>query len=180
MHQLALFFDTETTGLIENMTTPEKKQPEIIEFYGALIDMDTGEMIDEIDELIKPTRPASEEITKITGITNEMLEGRPSFRALSGRIKSLIEKAPAVVAHNLSFDMEMVDVEMNRLGDRIAWPRLRICTVEQTIHLKGFRLNLTALHEHLFGERFPEAHRAKNDVLALIRCALELRKRDEI
>ncbi len=52
-----------------------------------------------------------------------------------------------------------------------------ICTVESTEHIKGFRLTLTKLHEHLFGEAFPSAHRAENDVRPLTRCFIELYNR---
>jgi hypothetical protein len=59
----------------------------------------------------------------------------------------------------------------------VKWPR-RICTVEQTQHIKGFRLNLSGLHEFLFGEKFSGAHRAKVDVAALVRCSSEMFKRE--
>lgn len=41
-------------------------------------------------------------------------------------------------------------------------------------------MSLTNLHIELFGMTFPEAHRAKQDVLALIRCASEMRRREWI
>jgi hypothetical protein len=33
---------------------------------------------------------------------------------------------------------------------------------------------MSALHQHLFGEPFEGAHRAKQDTLALLRCCVEL------
>jgi hypothetical protein len=39
------------------------------------------------------------------------------------------------------------------------------------------RLTLSNLHEHLFGEKFKDAHRARSDVMALVRVARELRRR---
>lgn len=172
----AFIFDTETTGLIENRTLPLDKQPEIIEFYGALVNMDTGEIIEEIDTLITPKGPVSKEITKITGITPAMVENKQPFGIHTYRIECLIEASDAVIAHNLSFDMEMVDIEFSRMNLKVPWPRRRICTVEATVHLKGFRLNLSGLHQHLFGEPFSGAHRAKVDVDALTRCSLQLFK----
>lgn len=176
----AFVFDTETSGLIDTHRIPLNKQPSIIEFYGATIDPLSEDQFSEIDLLIKPPKEISEEITKITGITNEMLKDAPAFGFVADRIKSQIEAADVVIAHNLSFDMEITDLEFERLGAKVNWPKSRICTVEQTIHLKGHRLNLMGLHELLFKSRFEEAHRARNDVAALIRCVVELYRRGEL
>ena len=35
----AFIFDTETTGLVKNRTIKLDDQPEVIEFYGALVDL---------------------------------------------------------------------------------------------------------------------------------------------
>lgn len=175
-----LIFDTETTGLIDCHSMPLDKQPEVIELAATLIDLDTGETSRQIDHLFKPRHPASEEITRITGITNTMLAGALPFEAEAAMLKATIETADAVLAHNLSFDTEMLDFEYERLDKRLEWPALRICTVEQTVHLMGYRLSLTALHDLLFKEPFPEAHRARTDVTALLRCATELRRRGDI
>lgn len=174
----AIIFDTETTGLIDNGTAKLEKQPEVIEFYACVADLKTGKIAQELDLLIKPQREISAEITKITGITPAMVEGAPAFGAVSDRVKAILNvaTAPLAIAHNASFDKEMLDIEFKRLGGWIAWPRL-ICTVEQTVHLKGFRLSLSNLHELLFNEPFTGAHRAKVDVAALTRCCVELFKR---
>jgi DNA polymerase III alpha subunit (gram-positive type) len=179
LHDLAFLFDTETTGLIFNRTLPLDKQPEIIEFYGCLADLVTGKVFAEIDTLVLPSSPIPAEATNANGITNEMVKGAPQFRKVAPQIKAMIEQAPLIIAHNLSFDVEMVEIDMERVGLKIAWPR-KLCTVEQTLHLKGFRLSLSALHEYLFGEAFSGAHRAKVDVEAMLRCCVELKKRDII
>jgi DNA polymerase-3 subunit epsilon len=175
----AFLFDTETTGLVENHTLPLSKLPEIVEFYGCMASLETGEIEAEIDTLIKPKTPIPIEVSKKNGITNEMLETAAPFAFTAPDIKRMIEEAQIVMAHNLSFDMEMVDIEFERLGGKIAWPR-PLCTIEATVHLTGKRLILTAVIEHLFGKGFPKAHRAKNDVMAMLACAVELRKRGEI
>lgn len=173
-----LIFDTETTGLIENRTVKIDKLPEVIEFYGCVVDLETGEIERELDTLVSPKGPITDEITKITTIDAETVKGAPDFASVAPKIKELIQGSNIIIAHNLSFDIEMVDIEFDRLGDRIEWPGEKICTVEQTVHLKGFRLSLSALHEHLFGEAFAGAHRAKVDVMALVRVCVELYKRD--
>jgi DNA polymerase-3 subunit alpha len=41
-------------------------------------------------------------------------------------------------------------------------------------------MKLADLHEFLFGEGFEDAHRAKSDVMATVRCFIELCKRGDI
>jgi len=175
----ALIFDTETTGLISNRTVRLDRQPHIIEFYGCIADLKTGEIERELDILIKPPVEISAEITKITTITNDLVRDSLPFSAHAADIKSLIESAPLVIAHNMAFDREMVEIEMERAGLTVAWPQI-LCTVEQTLHMRGFRLTLSALHERLLGAPFSGAHRAKVDVAALLRCCVKLHEKGDL
>jgi len=175
----ALLFDTETTGLIENRTVKNDKLPELIEFYGCTWDLAKDKKINELDQLVRPSSPEAitELITSITGLKWEDVKDAPTFKDVASKIIKLIEASPIVIGHNLSFDIEMIDIEAERCGLKVNWPKIRICTVEQTVHLKGHRLNLSGLHELLFGEKFEGAHRAKVDVMALKRCCVELIKK---
>ena len=174
-----LVIDTETTGLIENMSTRFDHQPEVIEFCGIIIN-DKGNIIDVFDQLIKPTAPITAEITGMNNITNEMVAKSPSFAEVAAPIRDLIEAANFVIAHNAAFDRDMLDLEFARQQlTKIAWPRL-ICTVEATLHFKGYRLTLSDLYEYLFKEKFAGAHRAKVDTEALVRIVKELKKRGEL
>lgn len=189
---IALLLDTETTGLIENRSMASDRWPEIIEFYGLLADLrGRGRKKKDLHRMIRPQRLLQEEtirtatgrkkrgITEITGISNEMLAGAPSFAEVADDVIGFVEKAPLVIAHNASFDKEMLDMEAERLGRKIAWPPV-LCSIEQSIHYKGYRLNLADLHEHLFGEKFSGAHRAEADVGALMRCCVEMHRRGDI
>jgi DNA polymerase III epsilon subunit family exonuclease len=170
-----MIFDTETTGLIDNSVTQIDLLPEIIEFYGC-----RGRADAELDLLIKPAKRLPQIITKITGLEDEDLVDKPCFAEVADEIRAFIEGSDEIVAHNASFDMEIVDIEFRRLGQTITWPKKIVCTVEQTVHLKGRRMSLTNLYEYLFGEAFPDAHRARHDVAALTRCYDELILREEI
>lgn len=185
---LALVFDCETTGLIDNRSIGLDKLPEIIEFCGIMVDLNTGEQKSVVDMLIKPTRwegraigrrGSEKTVTQITGITWDMLKDVPTFIECAGTIIGAIIHAPLVIAHNASFDKEMIDIECERAGLKVNWPPL-VCTIEQTIYQRGVRMNLTTLHEWLFNEKFSGAHRARGDVEALVRCCVELRKRGEL
>jgi DNA polymerase III alpha subunit (gram-positive type) len=171
----AVVFDTETTDLIHNKTLRLARQPYVIEFYAEEIDLDTGEVKQEFEALFRPPFALHKDTIKLTGITDEMLVDKGAFDLAAIRF---LESADLLIAHNLSFDKDMIEVEALRLGHNMKWP-FGLCTVEQTIGIKGTRLKLEQLYKELFNETF-KAHRARNDVKALSRCAVELRKREMI
>jgi DNA polymerase III alpha subunit (gram-positive type) len=169
-----LALDCETSGLILNRILPLAKQPEVLDLYMADVDLATGEIIDDWDQLFHPTLQWSEEAEKVHGITQEMVRDCLTFDRYAEGIKKILEeRCPNVIAHNAAFDVEILDIAFERVGMHIHFPRI-ICSVEQTMHLKGYRLSLQELHETLFGAKFKEAHRAKSDTQALIRCAVKL------
>lgn len=172
----AVLFDTETTGLISNRTLPLSKQPSIIEFYGCFADLEKRKIQHDFSCLIKPPKPIDEEITKITTITNDDLKDMETIEFVGDSIFKYLQDAPILIAHNATFDKEMIELEAERLGRKIKWPKI-ICTIEQTIAMKGYRLSLNELHQTLFGAPFAGAHRAKVDVQALLKCCVELYKR---
>jgi DNA polymerase III epsilon subunit-like protein len=174
---LAICLDTETTDLSPNRTMRDDRRPRIIEFYGCLVDLDCDQPpLEELELLIDPLIPLPEKIVKITHIAPEMLLGKPCFKDVAVQIRNFLQDAPLIIAHNASFDKEVLDIELERARVPIKWPPV-LCTVEETIFLKGMRLTLSNLHEHLFGEKFKDAHRARSDVMALVRVARELRRR---
>ena len=176
---MILVFDTETTGLVANHTVRMDKQPEVIEFAGVMINPGSGEIVEEFETLIKPKYPIEERITKITGLTDDSVRLAPSFAKVALTSRKMIEDSVAVFAHNASFDCEMLDLEFERLKQTVEWP-LKICTVEQTVHIKGHRMTLGMLHAHLFGLQHVDAHRAMADVKALARCVVEMMRKEMI
>lgn len=174
---IATIFDTETTNLIDNHVIKLSRQPHVIEFYGCSVDLVTGQVHRELEHLIRPPdeRDINLEVsTKSHGITWDMVRDKPRFAEVAEEIFSLVSSNETILAHNLSFDMEILDLEAERLGKKIAWPGKRICTLEQTTWLRGQWLSLTDLHEYLFSTKFDGTHRAKNDVTALVRCCVSL------
>ena len=177
---IATIFDTETTALIDNHVIAIDRQPHVIEFYGCHVDLRTGQIHRELEHLIRPPNPKSidEEVAKKShNITWDLVKDKPRFSDLADEIIAFLEARGMVVAHNLAFDKEMMDVEAERLGRKIDWPMRQCCTVEQTTWLKGSWLSLSDLHEYLFAMKFDGAHRAKNDTMALVKCCVELHSR---
>jgi len=177
MSEKIVLFDNETTGLLMPDPAPLAQQPSIIEFYGVALNADY-EIISEFETFIKPPGPISEKITEITGITNDMLEDAPNFAEVVGDISDLFHGSTELVAHNASFDVGMLMVELTRLHrvNKFPWPVRHTCTVERSMSLRGRRLRLGQLHEIATGQPLANAHRAKSDVFGLVRCFHWLRE----
>ncbi len=103
-------FDIETTGL-------DKKSDAIIEI-GA-VKMKNGEIIDKFDVFVDPERFISYDITKLTGITNEMVTGQPTIDSALIKFKEFIGES-ILVAHNASFDMGFIRCNAARHGIKIS------------------------------------------------------------
>ena len=175
-----LVFDCESTGLIKNSIMAADKQPRLIEIT-MIAWNDTNDAVFDIDGKFNPGIPIPPAVTRVTGITDAMVQDKPPFNGESAAfIREMIESADVVAAHNLSFDKLIVDSEFERANERKPnWPR-GVCTVEATEHFNGFRMKLDQLHYMLFGTYIEGAHRSKADVEALLRCYRELIRRGEI
>lgn len=174
-----LVFDTETTGLLLPSSAALNDQPRIIEF--ALREVicqyheDTGEPKStsagkEHVWLINPGQSLSAEITKITGLTDADLEGKPSFGEVLPEIINVFLGAHGLIAHNMPFDMGMLTNELKLLGREFAfpYPPKQLCTVSSSLHLKGHRMRMVELYEHCLGKPLAQTHRALDDVNALV------------
>jgi DNA polymerase III epsilon subunit-like protein len=172
-----IIWDTETTGLLETTRDPDK-QPCIIEIFCLKLDEQTLEEVDTYTTFLNPKRSITPKITKITGITDKDVATAPTFPRIYPTLCEFFLGERTMVAHNLTFDRDILHYELVRIKkDRcFPWPYNQICTVEETMHIKGHRLKLMDLYEHCFGERFDNAHRAEDDVRALARVFKHLRK----
>lgn len=166
-----LLFDTETTGLLKPSPAKLELQPYIIELYACVIDEDFN-MLREFESFFSVDFKLDDIITKITGIKDETLIGKPTFRSKYTELAKFFTGVDAMVAHNLEFDKGMLGNELLRCDKlmQFPWPRHHICTVEKSMPVRGYRLSLAKLHQEITGKGFADAHRAKNDVYALVRC----------
>jgi len=170
-------FDTETTGLLKPRAAGIESQPYITEIYVVQIDEDFN-IIKEVNSYINIPVPVPDFITRITGIKDSDLVGAPTFEELLPVLKDIFEGSTEMVAHNLSFDKSMVGNQVIRAGIKeFPFPKIETCTVIKSMCLEQRRISLTRLHELLLGKGFPNAHRAKSDVQALVRCYHQMRER---
>lgn len=167
---MIVFYDTETTGLLKPAANDIKHQPHIIEICVMKFDDDMNHL-ETFESFIKPPMAISDEITKITKITNEDLKDAPNFASIYPALCDIFLGSRRMVAHNLGFDRSMLANELVRIDRliRFPWAIEHVCTVERSMSYEGRRLNLTKLHKLATGKETIEgAHRAKTDVLALV------------
>lgn len=159
--------DWETTGLPFHFRGDLDRQPRAIEFAGIITDGET--IFNRLEFICNPGIAIEEIITKITGLTNADLEDKPKFSTFIPDLAEFFSEADAVVSHNLSFDKGIASFDLERLDltlESIKWPKLELCTVEQTMPIFGRRMKLIELHKHYFGE-YEQKHRAMDDVMVL-------------
>lgn len=165
-----LIYDTETTGLLKPGIADLSSQPKIIEFALVELDDDYNE-VGAWSWLINPGEPITEEITKITGLTDNDLVGKPSFIQVLPEIEDVFLGAHRLMAHNLPFDMGMLTNELKRVGREYAfpYPPNQLCTVQLASELIfGRRARMTELYEKTLGKKLEQTHRALDDVRALV------------
>jgi len=177
-----IIFDTETTGLLKSSIVDLDQQPKIIEFAAIKLNDQTLEEVDRIEFLVNPGYSLPKEIIKITGLNDSDLVDAKPFTDYYEPLVHFFLGEKYLIAHNVSFDVGMLTTELSRMGrlTQFPWPPIQICTVNKTMKIKGYRLKLSILYSHLFGEDFKEAHRAMNDVMALVRCVKTLIKNGDL
>lgn len=109
--------DIETTG-------GRAASDKIIEI--AIYVYDGEKIIDSFQSLINPGVPVPPFISRLTGITDEMLRDAPYFYEVARRIVEITE-GRIFVAHNVRFDYSFVKKEFNDLGYN--FQRKTLCTV---------------------------------------------------
>lgn len=162
-----ILFDTETTGLVKPYASPLKDQPRIIEFAAVkLSNKKPYKEIDSIEFLLNPDGPLPEIITKITGLTDEDLKGVDSFPAHYAELVEFFIGERYLIAHNIKFDVDLLRFDLARMDKafEFPWPPNHICTVVNSMSVKGHRLKQEQLLQHITKEHKPGVHRAMADV----------------
>ena len=174
MSKFVLVFDTETTGLTLHPEAPLAKQPKIIELGAALLN-ERGEVVETLSQLLHPGEDITDEITRITGITNGDLVGAPTFKDALPQLRHIFSQAFAVFAHNLPFDRAMIRNDLARIDCLdFPWPAQEYCTVGLHKDQWGRNPKLTELYELTLNKPLPQTHRALDDVMALVEVVVAL------
>ena len=160
-------FDLETTGLVKAKGIDIAHQPHITEIYAMQID-EKGNIQKELETYVKPPIPIPDFITKITSINDQTVMNAPIFLEVYKKVIDVFFSSHTVVAHNLSFDEQVLIFELQRIGKEyhFPYPPIKFCTIEQSMYIKGHRLKNGELYKIATGRVLEGAHKAKNDVMA--------------
>lgn len=157
-----IVFDLETTGL-------SPRTCEIIEIAAILVS--GGQQKESFHTYVKPSEPVPYEITKLTGITDDMVRDAPSQQEAVQAFFDFMGDRP-LCAHNANFDVSFLRAACEKFG--IEKEFCSIDTVEMARvllpHLKRHKLNIIA--EDL-GLTF-QHHRASDDTAVLAQIYLHL------
>ncbi|MDE5943514.1 MAG: ribonuclease H-like domain-containing protein, partial [Clostridia bacterium] len=162
-------FDLETTGL--NSAPTSGNMDRIIEIGGyKIID---GVISESFSTFINPQKKLSEEIVKLTGITEEMVAPAPTYEEVMPDFFKFCEGS-VLVGHNIAgFDFKFVDYYCAKLG--YMFERKLIDTIplsQELLFLSNYKLNTVA---DKFGITFNH-HRAVDDALVTAKIFIELIK----
>ena len=153
-----LVLDTETTGL-----NPARDKVVELALLRVTVDLGTGQPVGAVqvyDGLEDPGMPMPEEITVITGITDEMLRGQSLDEA---RVLALLDGADLVLAHNAGFDRPFVEARLPQFA-ALNWA-CSFADIDWKLAGRG-SAKLTSLAGEL--GLFYDAHRAEMDCHALL------------
>lgn len=169
-----IFFDTETTGLLEAIPPPR-----VVEFGAYDPDRD-----EEFGTLIDPEMPIPPGATAINHIDDNMVKGKPTFRPVFQQFVQWVEQPVKVIkngvttsvkpiilliAHNVRFDKAMLKLETDRTGLTIPSDWIFRCTlVVAQCNVMGIPKPRT-LQAMRYGWDIPEdgAHTAAGDTRVL-------------
>lgn len=159
---------------IETTERSPLKGGRIIEL--AALKIKDGKPVAEFQTLINPKQKISKKITEITGITNEDVEGKPTYGQVLPYFKEFIGDA-VIVAHNARFDWHTFllfyfkNVGIHPTNDVIdSLAMFRRCMPNSPKH--SLDVMCETCKVSLKGH-----HRALNDVYATAKCFLIMKRR---
>lgn len=109
--------DVETTGGVKGPA----RLTEI-----AIFRHDGQQVVDSFHSLLNPGCPIPPFIRHLTGISDEMVQDAPTFAEVASEVLRITEDA-IFVAHNVGFDFNFIQKELNWLG--YDYFRRTLCTV---------------------------------------------------
>ncbi len=154
--QTVIVLDLETTGL----SPYTSKITEI-----AALKVKDGAVLDSFQTLVNPEIPVPRFITRLTGITNEMVADKPKIQDVLPQLKDFLEDY-RIVGHNVRFDYNFLDYNFKKhFGESL--PNSTVCTAKLARRilpdLPNKKLGTVAEYYDVVNR---QAHRAMADVEA--------------
>lgn len=158
-------FDLETTGL-------DLVKDRIIQISYIKV-MPNGEEIRR-NYIINPGKPIPYEVQQLTGITNEDVAGKPSFKELARTLEEEFKGCDFAGFNSNNFDIPVLAEEFLRAGIDFDFNKCRLVDA-CSIFRKMERRNLAAAYQFYCGRKMEEdfeAHRADEDTEATYRVLM--------
>ncbi|MEM9920330.1 MAG: exonuclease domain-containing protein [Bacteroidota bacterium] len=150
-------------AIIDVETTGGRAARDKITEIGIVL-FDGEKVLETYESLINPERAIPANISRITGITDEMVAESPKFYEVAKKIVTMTEGA-IFVAHNVRFDYNFIREEFKRLGYTYTRRQLDTVRLSRT-SFPGLRsYSLGNLIKH-FGIKVDRRHRALDDAIA--------------
>jgi DNA polymerase III epsilon subunit-like protein len=189
-----LFLDIETTGL-PKVRDPKPEEfeymPRIVQISWYLLDS-SMKAVNVENCYLKQEAPIPKESIKIHGITDEIIvEKGEDANEVFDRFQLDIRKAKYVIAHNIEFDLPIIESEFLRLEVKKPFKgKIKLCTMKEGTRFckipsysgRGYKYpKLEELLEHCYfpgwsNIRVTEAHNAQVDVAITIKCFIKLKE----
>jgi len=154
--------DVETTG-----TNP--KEDRIVQIGLVKLYPDGHET--EWETLVNPGIPVPEEVTKIHGITNEMLATAPTFKSLAPMLAQGFSQGD-FCGFNLRFDLDFLTAEFARAGVANTLGTVKIVDAHKIFQMKEPRTLSAAVKKYL-GVEHEGAHNALVDARMTLRVMMK-------
>lgn len=160
-----IVFDLETTGL-------DLVRDRIIQI--SYIKVLPGGKEQRENLLINPCKPIPQEVTELTGISNDDVKDAPSFKDVAQQLSEKMKDCDFAGYNSNHFDIPMFAEEFLRAGIDFDFSKCRLIDA-QTIFHKMERRNLAAAYKFYCGRKMEEdftAHRADEDTEATYRVLM--------
>ena len=154
LNNTIIVLDTETTGF-------SQYRDRIVEF-GA-IKLVNGREVDSMSILINPGIHIPDEVVKVHGIDDKMVQNEPLEDYYVPKIADFVRGASYIVGHNVGFDIRFLEQMFLRNGYSFDCEYIDTLKFAKKIFNKAPNHKLTTLAEYLNIE-IKDAHRALADV----------------
>ena len=160
-----VIFDLETTGI-------DLVKDSIIQISYIKVYPDGKE--ERGNELVNPEKPIDSAITQLTGITNEDVKDKPTFKQLGQKLAEKFRNCDFAGYNSNHFDIPLLAEEFLRAGVDFDFSKSRMidaCTIFKRME----RRNLAAAYKFYCGRKMEddfEAHRADQDTEATYRVLM--------
>lgn len=127
--------------------------------------VEDGKVVGEFKQLVNPEQPVPSFITRMTGISDDMLWDAPLFRSVAADLELFLDGA-IFIAHNVNFDYSFIKAAFDNMGSKFNMDRMCTARLSRRLYPDQRRHNLDTIIER-HGFVVTDRHRAFDDAKVL-------------